>query len=588
MSGPGPEAPLRLPPMCGRCLVNRVAWTRPRVDVCYDCLPGGPFTPPPCSNCGATDDYFSQGLCGRCHPRSPQHIGSCKGCLAWGVYPKYDWTCWSCRIWRRLYPEGNCPYCGRTSWIGESGACRLCYEQARRVQTPGKAINLAEANKHGQQLFFANLVYQRIPGPRPEPTADWKQRLKNYQHYPPEAGFDDQAWLQEPLVDAHPDPTAVRARAKTQHNDLTRFCAAMVNDHAARYGWSTRQRLSVIHSLRVLQTVRPTPEAKIRASEVIGLRHYGGTTVSTLEVLAEAGLLIEDIPTRLESYFASKTSDLPPLMVEHLTLWMHVLLGGSRSAPRQAPRDPITVQNYLRAAAPFVRAWAEAGYQSFTEITHDHVVTGLATLVDRPSRSLAYLGLKTLFATLKARKLIFANPMRGIRAISPQTTIPLPLDSALVRRELDSPNPAVALAVALVGFHALTGKQLRGLKLTDIADGRLTLGDRDFPLAAPVRTRLAAWLDYRNQTWPATANPYLLINRKTAPRVMPVGSTYPRMDSGLRLQLLREDRILHEIHATGGDVRRICDLFGLTISGATRYLNTVEHPDLTTEGDRAH
>ena len=56
----------------------------------------------------------------------------------------------------------------------------------------------------------------------------------------------------------------------------------------------------------------------------------------------------------------------------------------------------------------------------------------------------------------------------------------------------------------------------------------------------------------------------------------------------VRLQLLREDRILHEIHATGGDVRRICDLFGLTISGATRYLNTVEHPDLTTEGDRAH
>ena len=60
------------------------------------------------------------------------------------------------------------------------------------------------------------------------------------------------------------------------------------------------------------------------------------------------------------------------------------------------------------------------------------------------------------------------------------------------------------------------------------------------------------------------------------------------LGSTLRPGALREDRILHEIHATGGDVRRICDLFGLTISGATRYLNTVEHPDLTTEGDRAH
>jgi hypothetical protein len=31
-----------------------------------------------------------------------------------------------------------------------------------------------------------------------------------------------------------------------------------------------------------------------------------------------------------------------------------------------------------------------------------------------------------------------------------------------------------------------------------------------------------------------------------------------------------------EIHATGGDIRRICDLFGL---------RTVEHPDLTTPGE---
>lgn len=587
MPRPGSEAPLRLPPMCSRCLVNRAAWTRPRVDVCYDCLPGGPFTPPPCSSCGAIGDYFSQGLCGSCHPRSPEHIDSCRGCLAWGVYPKHDRTCWSCRIWRRFYPEGPCPYCGRTSWIGESGACRLCYEQARLLQEPGKAINLAEANKYGQQLFFANLVYQRIPAPRPEPTPAWKKRLRNYQTYPAETGFSDQVWVQHPLFDAHPDPTAVQARARVQDSDLTRFCAAIVNDHAARYGWSTRQRLSVIHSLRVLQTLRPTPEAKIRASEVIGLRHYGGTTTSTIEVLNEASLLIEDIPTRLDAYFASKTSNLPPLLVEHLTLWMHVLLGGSRYAPRQAPRDPTTVANYLRAISPFVHAWADAGHQSFAEITHDQVVSGLAT-IGRPSRSVAYLGLKTLFATLKARKLIFTNPTRGIRSITPQTNIPVPLDTALIRQELDSANPAVALAVALVGFHALTSKQLRGLRITDIADGRLTLGDRSIPLAAPVRTRLAAWLGYRNQTWPATANPYLLINRKTAPRIRPVGATYPWKDSALRPQLLREDRILHEIHASGGDIRRICDLFGLAISGATRYLNTVEHPDLTTEGNRVN
>ncbi|WP_226961395.1 MULTISPECIES: hypothetical protein [Streptomyces] len=48
----------------------------------------------------------------------------------------------------------------------------------------------------------------------------------------------------------------------------------------------------------------------------------------------------------------------------------------------------------------------------------------------------------------------------------------------------------------------------------------------------------------------------------------------------LKPQALREDRILDEIHATGGDVRRRCDLFGLSITGALRYAATIEHPDL--------
>lgn len=35
---------------------------------------------------------------------------------------------------------------------------------------------------------------------------------------------------------------------------------------------------------------------------------------------------------------------------------------------------------------------------------------------------------------------------------------------------------------------------------------------------------------------------------------------------------MREDRILNEVQATGGDARRICDLFGLTVDGVIRDL----------------
>ncbi len=42
----------------------------------------------------------------------------------------------------------------------------------------------------------------------------------------------------------------------------------------------------------------------------------------------------------------------------------------------------------------------------------------------------------------------------------------------------------------------------------------------------------------------------------------------------------REDRILNETHATGGDACRIAGLFGLSVSASTRYTATVDHRGL--------
>jgi hypothetical protein len=124
---------------------------------------------------------------------------------------------------------------------------------------------------------------------------------------------------------------------------VTRYCAAVVADHARRCGWSVRQRNAVIQSLRLLQILRPTRIAKVRASDVVALRRYDGAITSTLDVLAEAGLLIEDVPTRVGRYFNAKfveSGGLSATMGEHLQLWLPIILGGSRQAPRQLPREP--------------------------------------------------------------------------------------------------------------------------------------------------------------------------------------------------------------------------------------------------------
>ena len=43
-------------------------------------------------------------------------------------------------------------------------------------------------------------------------------------------------------------------------------------------------------------------------------------------------------------------------------------------------------------------------------------------------------------------------------------------------------------------------------------------------------------------------------------------------------QALRTDRILYEVEQTGGDVRRICDLFGISVETALRYSRPTTGP----------
>lgn len=556
----------RPPTRCFTCQANRVAWVKPRVDYCYSCLPGGPFTAPACRACGS-DTYFSEGLCGTCHPGGPSHVGSCRGCLAWGVLRSHNWHCWSCRWWATHYPLDDCSLCRRSTRIGEQGACRLCLDQARMVQEPGRAVHLASANKHGQQLFFANMRFHQRKTPRLNPGPGGAS-----------IGFRPPTGQQLALFALALDPSVVRERALVADSELIRFCSDVVRDHAAKHGWSKRQRNDVIRSLRIVQVLQDTPTAMINATDVLALSRYDGNVGSTLEVLAAAGLLIDDRVSHTERYFAGKTAQLPEPMKAQLEVWLEVMVGGSSQAPRRRPRDPQTTRIHILGISPILQAWAEAGHQSLAEITSAQVLAALPESGSR--RNFAEYGLRSLFTVLKGRKLIFTNPTRGMRLTPVNATVPLPLDTDAVRRALNSPDPATALAVALVAFHALSAKQLQELKLTDIVDARLALDGRDIPLADAVVVRLTAWLDHRAATWPGSINPHLFVGIRSAPRLGPVGKQFPWTKTELRPQALREDRILQEIHANGGDIRRICDLFGISIDAAQRYAITVAHPDL--------
>ncbi len=430
----------------------------------------------------------------------------------------------------------------------------------------GRALHLDDANRWGQQLFLANMALQRRPDARANPTPR-RPRI------PPAApaGFRPPTSQQLTLVDVAHDPAVVRERALVADSDLIAYCRGVVRDHAARHGWSKRQANDVIRSLRMIQVLQDTPTAKVNATDVLALSRYHGNVSSTIDVLAAAGLLIDDRVSHIERYFADKTDQLPEPMKAQLEVWLTVMLDGTNKAPRRRPRDPQTTRVHILGITPILQAWAEAGHQSLAEITPAMVLAALPATGSR--RNFAEYGLRSLFTVLKGNKFIFTNPTATIRATPVNTNVPLPLDTQAVRRALNSPDAATALAVALVAFHALTAKQVQELKLTDIVDGRLALDGRDIPLAGPVVGRLTAWLDHRTQRWPASINPHLFVGIRSAPRLGPVGKQFPWTKTELRPQALREDRILQEIHATGGDIRQICDLFGLSVVGAQRYAN---------------
>jgi hypothetical protein len=96
-----------------------------------------------------------------------------------------------------------------------------------------------------------------------------------------------------------------------------------------------------------------------------------------------------------------------------------------------------------------------------------------------------------------------------------------------------------------------------------------------------VRQRLARYLAFRQQTWAASVNPYLFLHVRNASTARHVTPWWIRKQLGMSGQLVRLDRIFDEAQTTGGDLRALCDLFGLSVAGAyrcTAVIDRIESP----------
>ncbi|MFJ9968457.1 hypothetical protein [Streptomyces avermitilis] len=114
------------------------------------------------------------------------------------------------------------------------------------------------------------------------------------------------------------------------------------------------------------------------------------------------------------------------------------------------------------------------------------------------------------------------------------------------------------------------------MQMEDVDRGnrRITVGGHVRPLDDLTHRAILDWLDQRRNRWPNTANPHLLITRKTAVGLGPAGklwTTRATRNLTAALERLRVDRQLEEALTHGADPLHLALVFGIDEKTAIRY-----------------
>jgi hypothetical protein len=552
------------PRTCRQCASRPVLSCR--AQRCWPCTyPGVP--PPPCKRCGGIES-FTAGYCRTCHPRTVV-ARSCASCWAWGVYDGR--VCNACNSFNFLYPLGECQSCHRHVVVHD-GYCRLCRCQARlQARRGGHAPTLDGVAQRGLQLFLGGLVRSvrarrhldgtdgaSAPAPLalPSPARHLQPALV---HVPPDfARLDaDVGRRGGPTCDGHLQAVLASARSIAE----------------AR-GWALETTQKVCRALRVLLATHP-PGMAIPASTVQALARADLAVERTSEVLHELGLLQADLPASLDGWLAQLLHLLGARMRHEVSVWVDHLRHGDQ---RTRPRAPDTLRSYVHAVAPLLAAWSGT-HQSLREITHQDV-TLAAEALRGSRRDTTLVALRSLFGLLKKRRLVFTDPTTRLRVSRVASTF-VPLDQQAIDQAVQAAQaPPARLVLVLAAVQALGTAQMRQLLLGDVDLGqrRLRVGALDRPLDGVTRLALERYLAYRQQRWPNTANPHLLITQQTAHGTGPASAWFfKRMFQGqpVSIKRLRQDRLLEELGAVGPDPLHIAAVFGVHATTATRYADAV-------------
>lgn len=504
-------------------------------------------------------------MCRRCDNRSYDYetTGSCDDCLCWTALLLRG-ACPACLLFRREHAVATCPGCRRNLPIGAAGYCRLCQTAARSNggMDPGEGV----------QLFIGGVAWapRRVQPGRLPTSAPTEPAF-------PEPGSERfvQVRLRPlPVAKKRPAPAAQRPPrrdGRVAPESAHPLLAAAVGFGEAR-GWSPEVIGRVLTGLRIL--VEECGLEAVDSDAVRDLKTRGIAPLRILEFLRDQGMI--DAEESLDAWLARRLEDLPATMRTEVKVWLDVLRGQTDRGGR--PRSPYTVKAYVSILQPSFKVWS-GRYESLREVTREECLLQLQGLQGSVQR-LGASGMRSLFRSLKAQRLIFTNPALGI-AVGHMVPRPvLALEPADRRQRLAESDAPGSVAVLLAGVHGLRSSEIAALTLdaVDFTAGTLLVRGGVRALDQLTLGKLRDWVEARRARWPVTANRHVLVNQSNAGGVGPVSRSFVQglVRAGpVTVEALRRDGLLAQAREANGDPLTLAELFGLSHPTAIQYCRQV-------------
>lgn len=289
-------------------------------------------------------------------------------------------------------------------------------------------------------------------------------------------------------------------------------------------------------------------------------------------VLDQCGLLIDDTESPTRQWIDRRTAELPPGFRDDVRAWLVVLHEGGQ---RARPRAEATLHAYYSRVLPPLTEWGSTR-SHLREVTQADVSVALNRL-NGHKRVGTFVALRSLFRFAKRHRLIFLDPTRRLRAGAAPSRVLLPMTTGQVDAvTATAVTPLQRVVVALVAVYAVRAHALRQLVLDDLdlARRRIRIGGSVHQLTEFTHDVLTDWLTYRQQRWPGTPNPHVLVSSDSVLGNSPVEDYYLTWHLsllGIQLEHIRGDRILEEALSTDTDPLHLTIMFGLSEKSAADY-----------------